>query len=61
MYQQPGGHIDPGETPLYGAQRECGEETGIQQFTYLPIDAIHKMVPINIGCHFISANEKKNE
>ena len=29
LWLQPGGHIDPGETPLEGAVREATEETGL--------------------------------
>jgi 8-oxo-dGTP pyrophosphatase MutT (NUDIX family) len=29
FWLQPGGHIDPGETPWTAAQRECREETGL--------------------------------
>ena len=29
FWLQPGGHIDPGETPWGAAQRECREETGL--------------------------------
>jgi len=61
MYQQPGWHIDPGETPLYGAQRECQEETGVTQLKYLPIHHIHIEVPLTIGCHIVPPNDKKNE
>ena len=29
FWLQPGGHIDPGETPWDAAKRECCEETGL--------------------------------
>jgi 8-oxo-dGTP pyrophosphatase MutT (NUDIX family) len=29
MWMQPGGHIEPGETPAEAALRECEEETGL--------------------------------
>ena len=29
FWMQPGGHIDPGETPWDAARRECWEETGL--------------------------------
>jgi 8-oxo-dGTP pyrophosphatase MutT (NUDIX family) len=29
-WMQPGGHIDPGETPAEAAIRECAEETGLE-------------------------------
>lgn len=60
-YQQPGGHIDPGETPLQWTQRECIEETGIQNFTHLAVDRNNEHIPLDIGCHMIATNEKKNE
>jgi 8-oxo-dGTP pyrophosphatase MutT (NUDIX family) len=30
MWEFPGGHIEPGETPIQGAEREWAEETGCQ-------------------------------
>ena len=60
-YQQPGGHVDPGETPLQWTQRECIEETGIQDFVYLAIDTNNNDIPLDIGCHLIAANDGKNE
>ena len=60
-YQQPGWHVDPGETPLQWTQRECIEETGIQNFVYLAVDKNNEHIPLDIGCHMIAANEKKNE
>lgn len=30
LWLQPGGHVDPGETPAEGARREALEETGIE-------------------------------
>ena len=29
IWLQPGGHVDPGETPWHGARREAHEETGL--------------------------------
>lgn len=60
-YQQPGGHVDPNETVLEWSQRECIEETGIQDFVYLPLDKNNVNIPVDIGCHIVAANEKKNE
>lgn len=60
-YQQPGWHVDPGETVLDGTLRECREETGMQKFTYLPLDINNTNIPLDIGCHMIAANDKKNE
>lgn len=52
---QPGGHIDPGETPLQAAIRELEEETGWKshpsQFGG----------PIDIDVHIIPANPLKQE
>lgn len=48
----PGGHLDPGEDPLIGAQRELLEETGISATAILeiPIALVVATVP-EIGQH----------
>jgi len=61
QYQQPGGHIDPGETPLQWTLRECIEETGIQTLHYLPVHTNNHNIPLDIECDMIPVNKKKNE
>ncbi len=55
---QPGGHIDPGESPLEGAIREVAEETGWQSIP-CPLWVGH--LPIDIDVHLIPANPNKQE
>jgi 8-oxo-dGTP pyrophosphatase MutT (NUDIX family) len=52
---QPGGHIDPGETPLQAAIRELEEETGWKSHPS------NFGGPIDIDVHVIPANPIKNE
>lgn len=52
---QPGGHVDPGETIVEAAMRECLEETGIA--IRLPQTAD----PISIDLHRIPENARKQE
>ena len=49
-FEHPGGHVEPGETPLAAAFRELWEETGIRDCYMIPLwdyeqiwdDGIHK-------------------
>ena len=36
-YEHPGGHVDPGETPMQAAKRELHEETGIVDCRIIPL------------------------
>lgn len=39
FWLQPGGHVDPGETPWVAARRESAEETGLDVSLAGPVDA----------------------
>jgi 8-oxo-dGTP pyrophosphatase MutT (NUDIX family) len=41
IWVQPGGHVDPGETPEEAAVREIGEETGLRARHVEPVDLFH--------------------
>lgn len=57
---QPGGHVDPGESPRDGAARETWEETGLRHFT--PSDwASDPTLPLDIDPHMIPANARRGE
>ena len=59
-YQQPGGHIDPGETDIFEvAIRELKEETGLDAER---VEGEFYNCPINIGVNFkVKENKIKNE
>jgi 8-oxo-dGTP pyrophosphatase MutT (NUDIX family) len=56
---QPGGHVEPGESPVQAAAREVLEETGLP----VKIHTWHRQhpMPIDIDVHSIPANPRKNE
>lgn len=60
-FLQPGGHIDPLESPLEAAKREINEETGFVDLEYLPFDYQNLNLPLDIDTHYIPANVKKAE
>jgi S-adenosylhomocysteine hydrolase/8-oxo-dGTP pyrophosphatase MutT (NUDIX family) len=62
MMLQPGGHIDPKETPLKAALRELAEETGIKSgFQLRSLVPGDRDVPLHIDTHPIPQNPEKNE
>lgn len=52
---QPGGHLEPGESPLEAACRECREETGL--IATLNADEL----PVSLDLHRIPENSRKGE
>jgi 8-oxo-dGTP pyrophosphatase MutT (NUDIX family) len=60
---QPGGHVDPGESPIRAALREVKEEIGIDEseLTLIPLDDGNPEIPLDIDSHDIPANKTKQE
>lgn len=56
---QPGGHLEPGETPLAAAMRETAEEAGIE----VAPDPWHLRsgLPVDVDAHVIPASAKHGE
>ncbi|MGB0114958.1 MAG: NUDIX domain-containing protein [Ilumatobacteraceae bacterium] len=50
IWLQPGGHIDPDETPWDAALRECSEETGLEVAFAGPVDAegVPEMIHVDV-------------
>lgn len=51
VWLQPGGHVDPGETPWEAARRECWEETGLEVALVGPFDDIGAPAPAHVDVH----------
>lgn len=49
LWLQPGGHVDPGETPWDGARREAQEETGLEVvFATVDADGVPPLVHVDV-------------
>jgi 8-oxo-dGTP pyrophosphatase MutT (NUDIX family) len=48
IWLQPGGHIDPGETPWAAAERETAEETGLAVDVTSPADTIPGVFNVDV-------------
>jgi len=51
FWMQPGGHIDPGETPWEAAKRECWEETGLDVRFLGPFDETGVPELVHVDVH----------
>jgi 8-oxo-dGTP pyrophosphatase MutT (NUDIX family) len=62
IWLQPGGHWDPEDAnPMVAAEREVGEETGLQNYSLVEWLKDFPLVPLDIDTHPIPANEAKQE
>lgn len=60
-WQQPGGHLDPGEAgPWLTAEREATEETGLSQFKRVNLAADYR-IPVHIVTGPVPASPAKQE
>ena len=49
LWLQPGGHIDPGESPWDAALREAAEETGLAvEFAHVGVDGVPTLVHVDV-------------
>ncbi len=56
LWEFPGGKIQPGETPEQAAERECGEETGLQVVIGAAYPSVvHQYDHDRLRLHFFSA------
>lgn len=58
-WELPGGHVEPGESPLEGARREWAEETGLPLALLEPV-ARHERPDGSIGHLFLGAAQRES-